>query len=227
VTKLKSAVRINAACLDLCKNGGMQGKDGGADADGGDGADAASARKKKQAGDKKCAGGCEYRKEDRCLDLRDAVLSKVQDIEDVVLLGKLTRTCPYYGSREAIKAAELVTIPYNSLVHKGTRDALGLSLQGNVVIIDEAHNLIDSINGVHSAVLSQATTTLLLSLFTDYLDRFVTRLSAKNAGVALQRERKRSRERGGGGKREGTHTHTHTLTHTHTHTHTLTLTQGM
>jgi chromosome transmission fidelity protein 1 len=190
VTKLKSAVRINAACLDLCKSGG---KDGSADANGGDGADAASARKKKQAGDKKCAGGCEYRKEDRCLDLRDAVLSKVQDIEDVVQLGKLTRTCPYYSSREAIKAAELVTIPYNSLVHKGTRDALGLSLPGNVVIIDEAHNLIDSINGVHSAVLSQATTSLLLSLFSDYLDRFVTRLSAKNAGVAL-------------------HTHTHSLT---------------
>ena len=33
--------------------------------------------------------------------------------------------------------------------------ALGVSLEGNVVIIDEAHNLIDAINGVHSALLSQ------------------------------------------------------------------------
>ena len=183
VTKLKSAVRINAACLDLCKNGG---KDGGTDDAAQGASDAASARKMRQAGSKKCAGGCQYRSEDACLDLRDAVLSKVQDIEDVVQLGKQTNTCPYYGSRAALQAAELVTIPYNSLVHKGTREALGLSLAGNVVIIDEAHNLIDSINGVHSALLSQATTNLLLALFSDYLERFVTRLSAKNAGHVRQ-----------------------------------------
>ena len=48
-----------------------------------------------------------------------------------------------------------------------------MSLEWNVVIIDEAHNLIDSINAVHSAVLSQATAKLLLSLLADHLDRFV------------------------------------------------------
>ena len=46
---------------------------------------------------------------------------------------------------------------------------LGVSLEGNVVIIDEAHNLIDSINAVHSAVLSQATTQPLLSLYISIL----------------------------------------------------------
>ena len=61
-----------------------------------------------------------------------------------------------------------------------------MSLEGNVVIIDEAHNLIDSINGVHSAVLSQPTTKLLHTLFTEYLDKFVTRLSPKNAALIRQ-----------------------------------------
>ena len=183
VTKLKSAVRINAACLDLCKNGA---KDAEAEVK-----DVASARKRQQEGSGrgtggKCKGGCPYLDDDRTLDMRDTVLSKVQDIEDVVNWGKKTKTCPYYGSRAAIKAAELVTIPYNSLVHAGTREALGLSLEGNVVIIDEAHNLIDCINGVHSAVLSQATVSLLLKLFSDYLDKFVTRLSPKNAALLRQ-----------------------------------------
>jgi len=40
VTKLKSAVRINAACLDLCKNGAKESAE--------EGNDVASARKKHQ-----------------------------------------------------------------------------------------------------------------------------------------------------------------------------------
>ncbi|MGB1598761.1 MAG: hypothetical protein ACPIOQ_38775 [Promethearchaeia archaeon] len=35
-----------------------------------------------------------------------------------ILTLESTGTCPYYASRAAVKSAELVTIPYNSLVHK-------------------------------------------------------------------------------------------------------------
>lgn len=45
-------------------------------------------------------------------------------------------------------------VPYNTLLHKGTREAVGLRLKGSVVIIDEAHNLLDSIAQVYSAQLS-------------------------------------------------------------------------
>lgn len=42
-------------------------------------------------------------------------------------------------------------MPYSVLLHRSTRQALGLSLRGAVVVLDEAHNLIDAINEVHSA----------------------------------------------------------------------------
>ena len=37
-----------------------------------------------------------------------------------------------------------------------TRQALGLRVEGNVVIVDEAHNLADAINASHSAELTAA-----------------------------------------------------------------------
>ena len=43
---------------------------------------------------------------------------------------------------------------YASLLHAGTRESLGISLRRSVVIIDEAHNLIDTINETHSVTLT-------------------------------------------------------------------------
>ena len=41
-----------------------------------------------------------------------------------------------------------VTVPYASLLHKPTRDSLGISCRNNIVIIDEAHNLVEAMNQV-------------------------------------------------------------------------------
>ena len=44
----------------------------------------------------------------------------VQDIEDIESLGRRTKTCPYYGSRKAVRSAEIVTVCRVS-VQKATR----------------------------------------------------------------------------------------------------------
>ncbi len=59
-------------------------------------------------------------------------------------------TCPYYATRAAIAAAHLVVLPYQTLMHKSTREACGIEMRDNVVIIDEAHNLPDAICAMHS-----------------------------------------------------------------------------
>lgn len=41
------------------------------------------------------------------------------------------------------------------LLHKDTRESLGIELQGNIVILDEAHNIIDAINNMYSVELNQ------------------------------------------------------------------------
>lgn len=40
------------------------------------------------------------------------------------------------------------------LLHKATRDSLGIELKGNIVVVDEAHNLVDAINEMHSTQLT-------------------------------------------------------------------------
>lgn len=76
------------------------------------------------------------------LDLRDQILASPKDIEDLVATGQDSETCPYFGSRRAIRQAQLVLLPYNLLLQKTAREALGIDLTDQVVIIDEAHNLI-------------------------------------------------------------------------------------
>ena len=53
----------------------------------------------------------------------------MHDIEDIEDLGRRTNTCPYYGTRKAVRAAEFVTLPYNLLMNKTARDALSINLK--------------------------------------------------------------------------------------------------
>ncbi|CAK6443073.1 unnamed protein product [Pipistrellus nathusii] len=111
---------------------------------------------------------------------QDQVLLEVKDIEQLVALGKEAGACPYYGSRFAIPAAQVVVLPYQMLLHTATRQAAGIRLQGQVVIIDEAHNLIDTITGIHSTEVSGSQLCQAHSQLIQYMERYRKRLKAKN-----------------------------------------------
>ena len=51
-------------------------------------------------------------------------------------------------------ALQLVVVPYNSLLLPSTRAACGITLKGNCVIVDEAHNLLSTLAGVQEVTLS-------------------------------------------------------------------------
>jgi chromosome transmission fidelity protein 1 len=53
-----------------------------------------------------------------------------------------------------VAQAEVICMPYATLLHKPTRESMRIPLKGNVVLVDEAHNLIEAINAVHTAMLS-------------------------------------------------------------------------
>lgn len=76
------------------------------------------------------------------------------DIEDLVRIGRNLGTCPYYGSRRMVPAADLVILPYQSLLSKSSRESLGLSLKNSVIIIDEAHNLADTLISMYDAKIT-------------------------------------------------------------------------
>ncbi|PKA67188.1 DNA repair helicase UVH6 [Apostasia shenzhenica] len=104
----------------------------------------------------------------------------VLDIEDLVQLGSKLGTCPYYGSRDMVRAADLIVLPYQSLLQRSARESLGLKLRNNIVIIDEAHNLADSLTNMYNTKITLTQLKQILSHLQLYLHRFQCRLGAGN-----------------------------------------------
>ncbi|KAG6041510.1 hypothetical protein E4U41_003813 [Claviceps citrina] len=111
---------------------------------------------------------------------RDTALATIPDIEDLHQLGKSLSVCPYYASRSALPGAEIITLPYPLLLQKSAREALGIKLEGNVVIIDEAHNIMDAIANVHAADIKLSELRKGRAMLGVYVKRFGKRLKGVN-----------------------------------------------
>uniref|UniRef100_A0A3B3WIL4 Helicase ATP-binding domain-containing protein n=1 Tax=Poecilia mexicana TaxID=48701 RepID=A0A3B3WIL4_9TELE len=166
VRRLGSIQHINDRCMEMQKN-----KHGEKKQHHEDGA-------KRKRGPPKSV--CPYNKALALQQMRDEVLGTVQDIEQLLKLGKETKACPYYSTRLAVPPAQLVVLPYQMVLHEATRRAAGVQLKGQVVIIDEAHNLSDTLSCIHSTELSGAQLCRAQSQLTQYADRYKNRLKAKN-----------------------------------------------
>ncbi|PVU96159.1 hypothetical protein BB559_002471 [Furculomyces boomerangus] len=135
-----------------------------------------------QKSTKKKTSKCPYLHKEHTptLDFVSKCRSDVLDIEDLVKVGNEMEVCPYYGARQAIQAAQIVFIPYNLLLVQDSRESLGLDLTNSIVIIDEAHNLIDSICNTHGSTLSWEVSKLALELTKAYFSHYWKRLNNQN-----------------------------------------------
>ena len=59
---------------------------------------------------------------------------------------------------------QIVALPYNTLLHQSTREASEIQLKDNIVVIDEAHNLLETINNVHSVEITGSQVSAMLAL---------------------------------------------------------------
>ncbi|XP_040894925.1 ATP-dependent DNA helicase DDX11 isoform X1 [Toxotes jaculatrix] len=164
VRRLGSIQRINDRCMEMQKNKHEKQHD--------------EEGVKRKRGPAKSV--CPYNKASALQQMRDEVLGTVHDIEQLLKLGRETHSCPYYATRLTIPPAQLVVLPYQMVLHEATRRAAGVQLKGQVVIIDEAHNLSDTLSCIHSAELTGAQLCRAHSQLTQYADRYKSRLKAKN-----------------------------------------------
>ncbi|XP_035710970.1 ATP-dependent DNA helicase DDX11 isoform X2 [Folsomia candida] len=160
VTRLKSLSLINERCLDLQKS--SKGKQ--------------TSENKKQ----KTCSGCEYFNFSGIEELKSQILSEPMDIEDLVNAGKKCGACPYYASRKAAKDAQLVLVPYNTILHSGTREGVGLKVNKSVILLDEAHNLIESISNMYSNSITFQQLQDCSNALKSYMTRYMSRSSTKN-----------------------------------------------
>ncbi|XP_041851232.1 Fanconi anemia group J protein isoform X3 [Melanotaenia boesemani] len=65
------------------------------------------------------------------------------DIEDLVALGKRLRSCSYYAARELMQGAWIIFCPYNYLLDPMIRESMEIDLAGQILVLDEAHNIED------------------------------------------------------------------------------------
>jgi chromosome transmission fidelity protein 1 len=160
VSRLGSAAAINDRCLELQQPGTSQ--------------------------DNKCQYLPNKENETLVNTFRDYTLAKIRDIEELPMLGKEIGICPYYASRSSIKPSEVVTLPYPLLLQKSAREALDISLKGHVVIIDEAHNLMDAISSLYSVSVRLSQLERSRAQLGVYLQKFRNKLKGKNRVYVTQ-----------------------------------------
>ena len=68
----------------------------------------------------------------------------------------------------------------HALSTQEARAALGVRLEGAILIVDEAHNLVDAVNGAHGAALSRGQVAAAQGQLSAYYECFRTRLAPGN-----------------------------------------------
>ena len=160
VSRLRSALAINERCLELQKPGTLQ--------------------------EHKCTFLPSKENHAQVENFRDHSLAQIRDIEDLAGVGQSLGVCPYYASRAAINQSEIITLPYPLLLQRSAREALGLSVKNHVIIIDEAHNLMDAIAATYSVEVTLAQIDTAISQVTAYAQKFKNRLKGKNRVYVAQ-----------------------------------------
>lgn len=166
VVRLGNVQMMNERCLEMQKNKHEKRQK------------ASDSESKRSRGLAKAT--CVFSRFENLMAMKDEVLVKVRDVEQLIQHGRETHTCPYYSTRMSIPAAQVVVLPYQSLLHASTRKASGIKLKDQIVIIDEAHNLMDTISAIHSAEISGGQLCRAHSQLSQYCERYRSRLKAKN-----------------------------------------------
>lgn len=96
-------------------------------------------------------------------------LHQAWDIEDLVSLGRRIRSCSYFAARELMATASIVFCPYNYLLDPMIRESMDIDLTGQILVLDEAHNIEDCARDSASCTLSQSS----LLLARDELDGMI------------------------------------------------------
>ena len=106
--------------------------------------------------------------------------TEIKDIEDLLKFGEEFNLCPYYATHMAINTSHFVISPYNYILDKRIRKPMNINLDNNIIIFDEAHNIIENILQCANSELNNEE---LLSLFVGiylYYNKYKTKINPSN-----------------------------------------------
>lgn len=165
VRKLSSGSAIAERCREL-----LEGSDG-------------SKRNSGKRGNR--SGRCMYHDEETEEQLKEHLLVGAHEIEDVSKLGRVLGGCPYFATRSAMtdkrNHVDIIGVPYSAILHESTRDAIGISVdEDTVVIFDEGHNVCGAMREVYDCSLDAASLKAGSRLLGAYCKRYFARLSPQS-----------------------------------------------
>ena len=132
---------------------------------------------------------CSYHEESKISELVKSIersdskvsrLNRSYTLSDIEEMGRICNACPYYATRAAVSRASIILTPYSLILDESMRQDLDIELEGCVVILDEAHNIISSGQSALSQTISLAQLKSLLPFLS------LMHHSAKVSGVKLQ-----------------------------------------
>ncbi|KAM0671285.1 DEAD H (Asp-Glu-Ala-Asp His) box helicase 11 [Ordospora colligata] len=94
------------------------------------------------------------------------------DIEEMIVMGKKQRFCPYYASKRYSMQCEIVFLPYQLLFTREGRRSVDINVADKVVIVDEAHNICDAVAEMNSACVYFDAILECISVFGVYKQRW-------------------------------------------------------
>ncbi|CAX43392.1 ATP-dependent RNA helicase Chl1, putative [Candida dubliniensis CD36] len=129
--------------------------------------------------------GCQYLPKNYMMsnatkEFADLSLAKIRDIEDLNQLGTELNICPYYSVRKGIDMTEIISLPYQMIFQDTTRKILNLDIKDSIIIIDEAHNIIDVITSMYSIKVTSDQLNKVIKSLKVYLNKFLKRLNSGN-----------------------------------------------
>ncbi|ANQ09580.1 Helicase [Plasmodium coatneyi] len=104
---------------------------------------------------------------------------KINQVKNICMSDQI-EVCPYYLSRENVKNADIVLLPYVCILNEHVRRGLKISIKNNIVIFDEAQNIIDSINDSNSAAITYGDILFCKYILEEYAKKYQQVLNNSN-----------------------------------------------
>ncbi len=96
--------------------------------------------------------------------------------------------CPYYLSRALAKNADLIFCPYNYILDPDIRSAMEIDVDDAVVILDEAHNVEDTLRSLGSDKYTEFELIEIIALLNSYAVRWQPSQSSLDTSRRKKRE---------------------------------------
>ena len=106
--------------------------------------------------------------------------SEIKDIEDLLKFGEEFSYCPYYITHLISAQSQFIVSPYNNILNKRIKNNININLRNNIIVFDEAHNIIENIlQNANSDINSKELISLLIGFWL-YYDKYKTKLNPAN-----------------------------------------------